>query len=94
MGYHAGKPIESVINCLNLHFHEILLLSNHDTWISLLHHVCNQHERADGHCDHEPITEGNHQLPWFDRISKDFEALQEIILDPDLLESFGWFIQM
>lgn len=62
-----------------------------DTWISLLHHLCNQHEWADGHCDHEPITEENHQLPWFDRKSKEFEALQKIILDPDLLESFKYY---
>ncbi|CAH3027119.1 unnamed protein product, partial [Porites evermanni] len=62
-----------------------------DTWISLLHHVCNQHEWADGHCDHKPITEENHQLPWFDRRSKEFEALQKIILDPDLLESFKYY---
>ena len=60
-------------------------------WISLLHHVCNQHEWADGHCDHKPITEENHQLPWFDRRSKEFEALQKIILDPDLLESFKYY---
>ena len=72
-------------------FNEILLLWNQDTWISLLHHVCNQHEWADGHCDHEPITEENHQLPWFDRRSKEFEALQKIILDPDLLESFKYY---
>ena len=58
-------------------FNEFLLVWNQDTWISLLHHVCNQHEWADGHCDHEPITEENHQLPWFERRSKEFEALQK-----------------
>ena len=31
------------------------------------------------------------QLPWFDRRSKEFEALQKIILDPDLLESFKYY---
>lgn len=58
-----------------------------DKWIGLLHHVCNDHDWPGGSCDHGELPE-DHSLPWFDRRAKDFEALQKIILDPALLESF------
>ena len=61
-------------------------------WIGLLHHVCNEHEWVDGKCDHEELCE-EHTLPWFDRQDKDFEALQEVILDPGLLQSFKYYLR-
>ena len=67
-----------------------------DTWnkgnIGLLHHVCNDHDWPGGSCDHGELPD-DHSLPWFDRRTKDFEALQQIILDPALLESFKSYIK-
>ena len=60
-----------------------------DKWIGLLHHVCNDYDWLGGSCD---LPE-DHSLPWFDRRAKDFEALQKIILDPSLLESFKFYIK-
>ena len=54
-------------------------------WISLLHHVCNQNEWL----GEIPLDE--RELPWFDRRDKDFEALQAVILEPTLLESFEYY---
>ena len=54
--------------------------------------VCNEHEWVDGKCDHEELCE-EHTLPWFDRRDKDFEALQEVILDPGLLQSFKYYLR-
>ena len=34
----------------------------------------------------------DHELPWFDRRDKDFEALQKIALDPQLLSSFKFYV--
>lgn len=53
----------------------------------MLHHICGKHQWLGGECDHE---EGVHDesLPWFDRRDKDFQELQKIILNPELLASF------
>ena len=53
----------------------------------MLHHVCNDHEWVGGQCSHGELGE-EHDLPWFDRRDKDFEALKKVILEPKLLESF------
>ena len=45
-----------------------------------------------GNCDHEELND-EHDLPWFDRRDKDFQALQEIILDPGLLESLKYYVR-
>ena len=57
-------------------------------WISVLHHVCDQHEWLCGKCSHGELTSEERELPWFDRRDKDFEALQAIILETSLLDSF------
>lgn len=61
------------------------------TWIGVLHHVCNQHEWTGGKCNHGELEE--HELPWSDRRDKDFEALQKVILDPQLLDSFKYYVR-
>jgi len=58
----------------------------------LLHHVCDDHEWVGGKCDHENLEE--HDLPWFDRRDKDFEALQKIILEPQVLASFQFYVRV
>jgi len=50
------------------------------------------HDWTGGKCDHEELT-NEHDLPWFDRHDKDFQALQEIILDPGLLESLKYYVR-
>ena len=61
--------------------------------MNLLHHVCNEHEWIDGMCAHDPITEeSEHSLPWFDRRDKDYQALQEVVLNPKLLASLKYYV--
>ncbi|KAM7450088.1 hypothetical protein ABFA07_002191 [Porites harrisoni] len=60
-------------------------------WIALLHHVCDEHDWVGGSCEHDELQE--HSLPWFDRRDKDFEALQKIILEPQLLASFKSYVR-
>lgn len=57
-------------------------------WISVLHHVCDHHEWLGGKCSRGELTSEERELPWFVRRDKDFEALQAIILEPSLLDSF------
>ncbi|KAK3725325.1 hypothetical protein QZH41_016412 [Actinostola sp. cb2023] len=59
-------------------------------WISLLHHICNEHEWLDGKCTHHQPE--NHELPWFDRRDKDYEALQDIVLSPRLLNTLKFYV--
>ena len=70
-----------------------ILLSLHNKWLGLLHHVCNDHEWTGGQCDHEEVTEDGGHPPWFDRRDKDFVTLQKIILEPILLESFKYYVK-
>lgn len=76
-----------------LHVHVLSFPLPQTLWMSLLHHVCNQHEWIDGKCTHEPINENQHDLQWFDRRDKDFQALQEVILAPRLLSSLKFYVK-
>ncbi|XP_044184769.1 uncharacterized protein LOC122964909 [Acropora millepora] len=67
---------------------EVALGQMKEMWISVLHHVCDQHEWLCGKCSHGELPSEERELPWFDRRDKDFEALQAIILEPSLLDSF------
>ena len=61
-------------------------------WLGLLHHVCNTHEWLGGKCNHEDqIHDPN--LPWFDRRDADFTELQKVILNPELLDSFKYYVR-
>ena len=64
---------------------------NRNTWIGLLHHVFDEHDWVGGRCAHDELED--HTLPWFDRRDKDFEALQKIILEPQLLASFKSYVR-
>ena len=70
---------------MKFYYYEIRIPGSH------YYTTSNQHKWADGQCDHKPITEENHQLPWFDKRSKEFETLQKIILDPDLPTGFKYY---
>lgn len=50
-----------------------------------------KHEWTGGECNHGELEE--HDLPWFDRRDKDFEALQKVILDPQVLGSFKYYVR-
>ena len=53
--------------------------------MSVLHHVCNQHEWVDGRCAHKEIADDS-------RRDKDFQALQEVGLAPRLLASLKYCV--
>ncbi|XP_028412490.1 uncharacterized protein LOC114535325 [Dendronephthya gigantea] len=50
----------------------------------------NEHEWLEGQCDHEDDEHDEH-LAWFDRKDKDYQELQKIILNPELLASFKYY---
>jgi len=51
------------------------------------------HEWTGGCCDHEEMPDGNEHPPWFDRRDNDFIALQKVILEPTLLDSFKYYVR-
>ena len=53
--------------------------------------MCDEHDWVGGRCAHDELED--HTLPWFDRRDKDFEALQKIILEPQLLASFKSYVR-
>ena len=54
--------------------------------------MCNSHEWVGGRCDHDDESH-DPNLPWFDRRDKDFEELQKVILNPELLDSFKFYVR-
>ncbi len=43
-----------------------------------------------GKCDHN-IDDHNESLPWFNQRDKEFQELQKIILNPELLNSVQYY---
>ena len=63
-----------------------------DKSIGLLHHVCDSHEWLGGSYDQED-QQNDDNLPWFDRGDKDFAEPQNIVLNPELLDSFKCYVR-
>ncbi|KAK3747403.1 hypothetical protein QZH41_012086 [Actinostola sp. cb2023] len=51
-----------------------------DSWISIIHHICGEHEWESGQCPHEPI-EGEDNNPYLTKDSKAAEAIRKIVFD-------------
>jgi len=53
-------------------------------WISLLHHIQDEHEWISGKCEHSPLTDAptdstGHTIAYFNRDDKDFQALSNVV---------------
>jgi len=57
-----------------------------DSWISIIHHICGEHEWKSGQCPHEPI-EGEDNNPYLTKDSKAAEAIRKIVFDVKWLKS-------
>lgn len=57
-----------------------------------MHHVCNDHEWDGGKCDHDDDSH-DANLPWFDRRDEDYQKLQDVIFDRELLASFKYYVR-
>ncbi|KAK3722864.1 hypothetical protein QZH41_020451 [Actinostola sp. cb2023] len=57
-----------------------------DSWISIIHHICGEHEWESGQCPHEPI-EGEDNNPYLTKDSKAAEAIRKIVFDVKWLKS-------
>ena len=82
--------ISAGVNSLITSVDHVCLVSQ-DKWLSILHHVCSEHEWATGKCDHEALDPNEEHPPWFDRRDQDFLALQKVVLEPTLLDSFKFY---
>ena len=54
--------------------------------------MCNTHEWLGDKCDHEDQVH-NSNIAWFDSSDKDFIELQKVILNPELLDSFKYYVR-
>ena len=64
-------------------------------WISVVHHVCNEHKWNTGECEHEelegPPTENDKVIPYFKKNEPPFQNLQKIVLNYKWLESVKYY---
>ena len=63
-------------------------------WISVLHHVSNEHKWITGECEHEelegPPAENDKVIPYF-KNEPPFQNLQKIVLNYKWLESVKYY---
>ena len=67
-----------------------------ERWLSLLHHVANEHQWLTLECDHGPLTDlprdGNGKvIQYFDKRETAFKALQKLALDRQWLKSLMYY---
>ena len=89
----ANKCFVSMCQLPNHDSETYYWLISKDKWLSLMHHVCNEHEWTTGGCDHEEMEPGEEHPPWFDQRDQDFEVLQKVVLEPSLLDSFTYYVK-
>ena len=69
-------------------------------WIGILHHVVNEHEWAlgesivDGKCGHDVLTEEESAKPWLKKDFSSHKALQNIVLNKQLLNKFSYYTKL
>ena len=65
-------------------------------WISLLHHVTDEHQWLDGECEHEALTgtptdHDGKDIPYFSKDESAFRALQKLVLDKRWIKSLCFY---
>ena len=67
-------------------------------WLSLLHHVQNDHNGSWGQCDHDlplvdpPMNRHGDTLPWFTPDEPAMEALRKVVMERRWLESLKYYV--
>ena len=60
-------------------------------WVGVIHHVCGDHEWAEGCCHHEPMSEPGEGKQWVDPTSPASDQLRDIIFDNRWLNSLQYY---
>ena len=62
-------------------------------WLGLIHHVCGQHEWADGECAHGPLVSTEEGKTFLSVDSKAHKAVRDIVMDPAWLKSLAFYVK-
>ena len=67
-------------------------------WVSVLHHVCDEHQWTTGECSHDstsdrPTMADGTVIPYFYKDDADFAALQKIVLDERRMKSLKFHVR-
>ncbi|KXJ13785.1 hypothetical protein AC249_AIPGENE13315 [Exaiptasia diaphana] len=63
-----------------------------NAWLGIVHHICGEHEWAEGKCAHGPLTELENSKKCLSQGSKSFKAVQDIILNHKWLDSLKFYV--
>mgnify|MGYP002803389630 CR=1 FL=1 len=63
-----------------------------DSWFGVLHHVCGDHEWADGSCNHGPLVDIEEGKTILQKGSKAMEAIRKVIIDPRFLSTLQYYV--
>ena len=61
-------------------------------WLGVVHHVCGEHEWADGECSHGPLTSTEEGKTYLPKASKSSEAIPKIVFEPKWLKSLVFYV--
>ena len=67
-------------------------------WLSLLHHVQDDHDGSWGQCNHDlpllelPTNRHGDVLPWFKADEPAMEALRKVVMDPKWLQTMRFYV--
>ena len=61
-----------------------------DSWLGILHHICDEHEWADSQCDHGPL-QSTEPKQFFSKDSAVMEKLRTVILDSKILSKLEYY---
>jgi hypothetical protein len=67
-------------------------------WISILHHVVDEHEwlisegSGEGKCAHEALSEEERNKPWLKKNSSVHKSLREVVLDKNLMRTLPYYV--
>ncbi|XP_068670597.1 uncharacterized protein [Montipora foliosa] len=68
-----------------------------EMWISILHHVVDEHEwllaeSGEEKCAHEPLSADDRNKPWLKKNTPAHNALREVVMDKNILRTLSYYV--
>ena len=87
------SPLPPIITCWGMTPYLMTsIVTYQDSWFGVLHHVCGEHEWADGECDHGPLVEEEGGKTMLPKNSKAMEAIRKVVIDPRFLSTLQHYV--
>ena len=62
-------------------------------WLGVKHHVCGEHEWADGECTHGPLVSRENGKAFLEMDSQPHKAVRDIVADRTWLKTLAFYVK-